>query len=389
MYLPATFQLGFDSKNYSYGFDSKHGDGFFIDRKNDKVITKFTCGLALLLSPFYCLGSIIDKIFSLNKFPYSNYYLFFISIGAAFYSTLGLFFLRKWLNYYVDTINSFLSIIIIFFGTNLYYYTLDESLMSHMYSFSLFSALLFGFKAFIETTKYKYFILFCITLSLAVLIRPTNVFFVFIALFLDVNSIEKLKAKLLLLFRPTYFFSGLLIFVLIILPQLFYWKFAYGQYIIWTYKDEGFFKWNDPQFLVVWFSPKGGLFPYTPILILSLIFSVVMLIKKEMNAALILFTFFMTSYMCASWCNPYFGGGCTFGKRPMIEYLPIIMLPISYMIKYWKSYPKIIRSIVFYSTIILIYYNQALFGAFNTCFWGDTWEWAKFGLLLKNALLFT
>lgn len=386
MFLPAIFHLGFNSENYPEAFDTEHGNGFHIDRENNKIITKFTCGIAILQSPFYGVGAFIAKIFSLDVLPYSNYYLFFINIGAAFYLVVGLYFLRKWLNYYVNNISSFWTILVIFFGTNLYYYTLDESLMSHLYSFSLFSILLFGLKSFYKTKKFKYFLLFIIPLSFAILIRPTNIFFAIIALLTDVNRIEILKNKLMLLLTPKYLIYALFIFLLIILPQLLYWKFAYGKYVVWSYKGEGFTFWNRPQFLTVWFSPQSGLFTYTPIILLSLVFSIVMFIKKERNAVLIFSSFLIISYMCASWINPYFGG-CNFGKRPMVEYLPIIMFPISYMFGHYKSYHKKLRYIILISTIILVYYNQALFGAFDTCFFGQTWEWDKFSLLLKKALI--
>lgn len=386
MYLPAVFYLGFESENYPKEFDVQHGEGFHIDRSNNVVITKFTCGVAMLLSPFYGAGVLVAKMFSLDVPPYSYYFLFFINMGAAFYVVLGLYFLRKWLNYYVDDFSAFLTILIVFFGTNLFYYTLDESLMSHLYSFSLFSAVLYGAKSFYETKKSKYFLLFVISLSIAVLIRPTNILFAFIALFTDVNRIDILKNKLTQFIVPKYLISGILIFILIILPQVIYWKFAFGKYIVWSYEDEGFTLWNSPQFLAVWFSPQSGLFTYTPIILLSLFFSVVMFFKKERNSGLIMATFIVISYMCASWHNPYFGM-CNFGKRPMIEYYPILMLPISYMLSYYKSFHTANRYLVLISTAVFICYNQALFLAFDTCFFGEPWEWNKFGLLLKMAFL--
>ena len=125
MFLPAVVHLGFSAENYPEGFDTAHGDGFRIDRENNKIVTKFTYGVAALLFPFYGAGAVIAKVFSLDVSPYSNYYLFFINIGAAFYLVLGLYFLRKWLGYYVDRKSSFLTILVIFFGTNLYYYVLE------------------------------------------------------------------------------------------------------------------------------------------------------------------------------------------------------------------------------------------------------------------------
>jgi hypothetical protein len=386
MYLPAMFQMGFKTTNYPDGFDKKHGWGFIIDRTNDRIVTKFTCGLAMLLAPFYGLGVLIAKFFSINVNPYSSYFLFFVNIGAAFYAIIGLFYLRRWLDFYVHTTNSILTVLVIFFGTNLYYYTLDESLMTHMYSFSLFSLGLYGFKSYCSEHKFKYYLMFTISLSLAIVVRPTNILFGLIILLFDVQSFKDLRQKLGLVFNPKNLLFGILVFTIIILPQALYWKFAFGKYIFWSYQDEGFSYWKNPQFLTVWFSPQSGLFIYTPIILLAIIFSLVMVIKRIPNGALIFGTFVTVSYMCAAWANPFFGE-CNFGKRPMVEYLPVIMMPIAYMFENYKGYPKSIKKIIGTSIILLLYYNLALFAVFNTCFHGQLWEWDKFKELLKDAIL--
>jgi hypothetical protein len=389
MYLPAIFHLGFGASNYEDGFDNKHGDGFRIDRENDKIITKFTSGLAMLLLPFYALGTLIASIFGFDAHPYSGFYLFFVNIGAAFYLALGLFFLRKWLNFYVDSNSSLYSVLLIFFGTNLYYYTLDETLMSHLYSFTMFSTFLYGLKSFYETKKWIHFLLFATSLSIAILIRPTNALFGLIGFFIDLKSFSAFKSRLLLLLDPKYLFPGVIIFVLIMMPQFLYWKFAFGEYIVWSYEGEGFTYWSNPQFLTVWFSPQSGLFTYTPILLISLLFSAIMIAKKNTytNSTLVIISFLAVSYMCASWNNPYFGI-CNFGKRPMVEYLPILFLPIPYIFSSYNSFRKTTQYIILASMLLMVIYNLALFRAFDTCFFGETWEWEKFGQLVKKAFLF-
>ena len=389
MYLPALFHMGFKAENYPDGFAQQHGGGkgFRINREENKVITKFTSGIAILQLPFYTMGFVIEKLFSLQVEPYSDYYMIFINIGAAFYLVLGLFFLRKWLNFYVSDRSSFWTILVIFFGTNLYYYTLDESLMSHMYSFTLFSMLLYGLKAFANTGQYKYFILFIIPMSFAILIRPTNILFAIIALLIDVRNFKELRKKLMPLLSPVYIIPSIIFFLLIITPQLFYWKYAYGSYVVWSYSGEGFSNWDYPKFLIVWFSPQGGLFPYTPIMLLSLLF-LGFSFSKIKNSWLIVLTFFVVSYMCASWIRPEFGI-CNFGKRPMVEYLPILMFPIAYIFEYYKTYHKVLKYTLLSSIAFFVIYNQLLFGAFNTCFFGHTWEWSKFGSILGKAFFIT
>ncbi|UTW66633.1 hypothetical protein KFE94_00545 [bacterium SCSIO 12643] len=386
MYLPATFHWGFGTSHYEESFEEQHGYGFKIDRENDIVITKFTSGVAILLSPFYGLGTIIDRVFSLGNHPYSRFYLFFINLGSAFYLTLGLYFLRKWLHNYVDAISSFWTIITLILATNLTYYTLDENLMSHLYSFTLFVLILYSIKRFYQSSHLKYFILFSFALALSILVRPTNILFLPIALFLDIKDFESLKKNLLQLISFKTIILGSLILLLVLSPQMVYWKMAYDKYIVWSYSGEGFTLWNRPDFLITWFSPQSGLIPYVPVFILSIIFWIVMYRRKAANVWLILITFLAISYMCAAWHNPFFGD-CNFGKRPMVEYYPVLFLPIAFMFSYYPSFSIQIQKILIGSLMIFSYYHLTLFGVFDTCFYGEVWEWDTFGALVKKAIV--
>ncbi len=387
MFLPAVFHMGFEAENYTENFQVERGNGFILDKKKNKIITKFTYGLSLLLSPFYALGALIAYFFSINEHPYSNYYLFFINIGAAFYITLGLFYLNKFFKFYFSKSVSFLTVMIVFFGTNLYYYSIDETLMSHLYSFSLFSILLYGIKTFYETKQTKHFLLFAIPFALAVLIRPTNILFGVFVLFLDVDNMSSLKSNLKMVLQRKNIAIGLGIYLIILIPQMLYWNFAYGQFLPYTYGEEGFTNWYKPRLINNWFSPHSGFFTYTPIALLSIYFSIVMIFRKQKNAVLVLAVFLISSYMCASWHLVNFGG-CNFGKRPMVEYLPLIMFPIGYLLSTFKNYRFWVKLLIILLIITFVSYNLILFRRFDTCFFGDTWEWSKFWLLVKEAYMF-
>jgi hypothetical protein len=387
IYLPAMFHMGFRASEYPEGFEKMYGNGFVLDRTQNKVITKYAAGVAFLLSPFYLLGAGISKLFSINALPFSSYYLFFINLGAAFYLLIGLFFFRKWMEHYTSRWSSILTMLFIFFGTNLYYYTLDESLMSHLYSFSMFSIVLYSLKKYQVTLKFNYFILFSLALSIAILVRPTNALFGIIAFLFDIRSFEGLKQKLTLLLQPKNIIAGLLIFTLIMLPQIIYWEFAYGNYFKWSYQGEGFTNWNSPKFLIVWFAPQSGLFLYTPILILPLLYALIK-IKTDYPVFLIVIgTFLVVSYMCAAWYYPEFGG-CNFGKRPMIEYLPVLMMPIGFLLDDFKNSRSFLRYLSVIFLLFFTLYNLILFRAFNTCFFGSTWDWNEFLVQLQRAISF-
>ncbi len=386
MYLPATFHYGYEAAAYPQKFDIQHGSGFVLDTVNNKIVTKFTSGVALLQVPFYLVGAFIAETFSIDEQPYSRFYLIFMDIGLAFYCTMGLFFFKKWIEYYTSSRTGFIAMLVIFFSTHLYYYTLDENLMSHAYSFALMSGSLYAMKSWMNTNKQKYFVMFVSMVAVATLIRPTNILFGLIGFFLDVKSWQEGIAKFKSIFMFRNVVISALVFLLIFLPQLMYWKFAYGNFIVWSYSNEGFENWNDPWFLSVWFSPQSGLFPYTPILIVALVLAVYGMYRKKSNAFLVLITFMLVSYMCAAWINPFFGS-CNFGKRPFVEYLPILMLPIAWAIHGISRRSKRLQW-GFYSMLLLFaYYNIGLFGAFDTCFIGTTWDWSAFNQLLYKGCL--
>lgn len=374
MYLPALFYYGFEADAYPENFDHAHGDGFHLNNETNRITTKFTSGVALMLLPFYGLGVLIAAIFKLSVDGYSNYFMVFVNIGASFYLVVGLYYLKKWLHNYASEISSTITVLSIYLGTNLLYYSLDENLMSHLYSFSLLSIALYNSQQFLKTTKTSFFIGLVAALTLAILIRPTNVLFLPIVLFSSSFSITTTINYLRSLITLKNFLISLLIALLTITPQLIYWKYTFGSFIQYTYTNEGFIYWNSPKFLLVLFSPQSGFLPYTPIYFLILAISIVLFKNHKTQMLLGWTTFAAVVYMCASWSNPDFGV-CNFGKRPIIEYYPILFMPLAYFLDFVGQKQKLLL----YSILTgFVAANIYLFIQFDTCFFGEPWEWAKF-----------
>ncbi|HQQ95417.1 MAG TPA: hypothetical protein PLQ93_12745 [Bacteroidia bacterium] len=379
--MPALLEKGFYSDSYDKDFDHRLGDGFYFE--DGKVTTKFSCGLALLQFPFYTLGAAISKLFSIDASPWSAYYLFFINVGAAFYLTAGICFFRKWLARKFSQRTTLYTVLLTFFGTNLLYYATDETLMSHLYSFVLASSVLYFLQEYFFIKKWRFFIGFAICLSLAILVRPTNLLFLPFALISDTGNFG---SKLRRLFALRNVLAGSIVLFIVILPQMHYWKFAFGSYLIWSYKGEGFYNWDHPDFFVVWFSPRSGLFPYSLLLLLSLFTAVFMLLKKVRDAWAVLIVFFGVSYLCAAWVNPFFGV-CNYGKRPFVEYLPFLALPLAWLIENMQNLNTVKKRTLSIVLILLVYYNLALYSAFNTCYSGNSdWDFMGFLKMFSKGL---
>lgn len=387
IYLAATFHMGFQASNYPEGFEKLHGDGFIPDRINDKIITKYAAGVAFVLSPFYAAGFVINKLFSINAHPFSGFYLFFINIGAAFYAVLGLFFMKKWLEKYVSRRSAVLTTAMVFTGTNLLYYTLDETLMSHLYSFTMFALVLYNLTRYRETERFHYFVFFALALGVAILIRPTNALFGLIAFLFLLSSERSLLSNLQLIFKPVNILTGLVIIGLVLLPQMIYWKFAFGSYVTWPYRGEGFTNLDSPQILTYWLAPQSGLFLWTPLILISLFYTLIVFKNQSGVYSIVWVTFLITSYLFSAWYTPEFGG-CNFGKRTVIEYLPVLMLPLGFLLDELKNYSKSLKYVTSGLISLSVIYNLLLFIAFDTCFFGSTWDWKKFGEFLYEAITF-
>ena len=147
VYLPATFIYGWDIHRFPENSD-KERNGFVLDHQRNKIVTKTTYGAALLWSPFFLVAHFIELHENLEADGFSWFYERMTVIPGVVYLVLGLFFLRRFLSRYYSQWISYLTVILVFAGTNLYFYGIEDGLMSHVNSFFLFSLYLFLLKKF-------------------------------------------------------------------------------------------------------------------------------------------------------------------------------------------------------------------------------------------------
>lgn len=386
-YLPATFIYDWDIHKFPAGIEKKC-DAYFLDSKRNKLDNKTTCGVAILWTPFFLVTHFIAVHWDLQPDGFSDFYQKMSILPGVFYLVLGLFFLRKFLSNYFSPFISWVTVFLIFAGTNLYYYGVYDGLMSHVNSFFLFALFLFLLKKFLDQEK-KSFLLFVgisFVFSMAILIRPTNILLFFIIIFLDVNTLKSILARILLFLKPTYILSFLVIFLLVFLPQLIYWKYLSGNFLYYSYPGEGFINWKNPHMISVWFAPLNGFFLYTPIALLFIAGIVIMILKRISNGIFTGLFFLLITYIFASWHMWYFGG--SFGYRPFVEYYAILALPFGYFLTSLKSVKNLyIRSLLIIFIVISCYYNLRLtyIQRWNT---SSAWAWDDYLIYLDNAGLY-
>lgn len=385
IYNPALFIYHFNAEKLPSGIDNKTGDGFRVDYKTNKIITKYSYGVALLQLPFYLLSELATVISGQQNSGFSGINVFFIILAGAFYLCLGLVLLYGFLITRYPRYISAVVIILLYSATNLFYYTIDSPGMSHVYSFFLFCLFIYYFRKTIQGNNIKPFNIFILSLifALIVLIRPTNALLILFLFFYQIQKWEELKNRILTFFKPLYFFIWLSSLLIFFIPQLLYGYYISGHLFHYSYTSEGFSNFPHPQVSSVLFAPKSGLVLYNPVFLFILAGILIMIFHKKKTGWLSAVIFLLVLIITAAWHDPTFG--CSFGSRNFTEYHALFSLPLAYLINLIFNIKKDLLRLLTLSFIFLaIMVNLKLTYSFNKCFFGSKWDFYEYLYLLKS-----
>ena len=391
IYLPATFFFHFDINKVPAGLDERTGNGFVCDKSTGKISTHFYYGESLLISPFFLAVHLYSGIFHLDEDDgFSIPYHRAMDFAALLYFLLGIWFLRKFLSNYLSQNLSWLVILVTFLGTNLMFYSLEDTLMSHVFSFSMGAVFLFLTKKFIEDmSDYKWFLLLSVVFAVMIVIRPTNGIIATGFLFLDAGSFKDILQRLKVLLKPKHILAALIILIILAAPQLFYWKYLCGRFTIPPYGGAGFGNWDHPRFLQVWFSTVNGLFAYCPVLLFFIAGMIFMIFKKIPNGIWFMVMFLLVSYMAAAWRNWYWGG--TFGHRAFVEFYSLFCLPFGYLMQeILVKREKVLNILLVVLVVVFTFFNfrltlSVMMEKNFKSFFGSTWDLGEYSRVLSRA----
>jgi len=293
---------------------------------NGNNLIKMTCGTAVYYFPFFILAHGYALLTD-DATGYSMPYEVLLILGGAFYSIFALFILRKiLLRYFSDGVTA-ITIASVMLGTNLFYYSAYEGLMSHVYVFfTLVMVIWFTMKFHDKPTIINSIALgfFC---GMSLLIRPNNGLFIVFPLLYNVTSVKTLRAKWqLLLSNYKRISAGMLVFLIPCSLQLWYWKIITGHWIFYSYLGEPFY-FNDPQFLNGLFSYRKGWLVYTPIMIFSIAGIFVSYRKLKSFYIPMVVVLALESCIIFSWWCWWYGG--SFGLRAMIDLYSLLVFPMA------------------------------------------------------------
>ena len=391
IYLPAAFFYGFDAGRMPPDLDVRTGGGFSLDTARHRIDTKYTCGVAMMQAPFFATAYAVSLVAGID--PENGFSMLFMrmnALAAVVYLVAGLWLLKRFLDRYAGFIAVRVTVLLLFAGTNLFYYGLIDGMMSHVYSFFLFAWFLFSLGRYREETSVARFFPLVMAFFLAVLIRPTNALVGLAWVFWDSTGPGEWRDRIRLLVQPSRLALLVLVAALVFFPQMVYWKYLSGQWFHFSYGSEGFANWRSPRIAEVLFSPLNGLFTTNPLVLAFPAGILFMIIRKQRNGWFLATLFMLVTLVYASWGMWYFG--CSYGQRSFIEYYAILAVPLALVTDRILALRWLwLRSAAIFLLLFFVYANLRNITAlyrFERCWFGSTWDWEHYLLQYRRSGVF-
>jgi hypothetical protein len=365
IYLPATVIYG--------GFDKvavRDTNYLRTWPGTDKIYSKYTCGVAMMEAPFFLAAHALSSPLGYTSDGHSEIYCYGVMLAAIFYMLAGMWLLWGVLRKYYGVLPSATALLGLLLGTNLYYYTFFQAGMSHVYSFFLFSALLWLTEQVLEKQEAKHWALLGLTAGLLALARPTNAVVLLYPLYRwwkqtpDKQAFVRQNIALLALSAA--------LALAVWIPQMMYWKSVTGQWVVWSYGEETFKYWKEPKLFRVLFDAWNGWLLYSPIAFIPLLGLFMGRHTNRHSERILMFILAVATYLFASWWAWWFGGA--FGHRSYVEYYALLALPFA-AVAHRVFQKKWSGGLFALLCVLLIYYNLGLTYHYRAPWDGENWTY--------------
>lgn len=336
-YLPALFVYGDLNFDFVKKLPENEPQIFWpTEVGNGKVVNKYPIGMAVVSGPFFLMAHYLSPLFSEPQDGFSLLYRIAPYFSTLFYLLIALIYQRKILSKYFSDIVASMALVATALGTNYYYYTAHEILMSHSVGFCLFTLFIYHSIKWHENHKPSGILVLSFLLGLITIIRPTNIIIALFFICYGCQNRKILSEKIIALWKQKiYILMGILVFGLILFPQLYYWKIQTGNWLFYSYGNNEKFYWTDPAIYKGLFSYQKGWFVYTPMMLFA-ITGLYFVYQKQRDFFWPIMVFVIVNvYIVLSWWSWWYGGG--FGLRAFIESEALLIFGLASLIEFFIS----------------------------------------------------
>jgi len=199
-----------------------------INPIEDKNIIRYAIGQSIFYAPFFFLAHIIAPFTLIPADGFSIIYQIAIKYGCFLYVVFALILLRKAFLKLFDVHIVSLLLILLVFGTNLHIYAGSAS--PHETLFFIYALILYITVKRIHYFSFIFWLKASVLIGLATITRPTDIVIILIPLLWGITGFT-LFFKTIWQWFSKYihvFIVSLIVFVLILLIQMSYWKILSG-----------------------------------------------------------------------------------------------------------------------------------------------------------------
>ena len=328
MYLPSAL-IYHDLKKVAFfpEIEKKYNPGpgmgqAFKHEASGNYVMKYSCGQAFQFLPWFTVANAVAEPLGYPADGFSRPYQVAIGLGSLLIAILGLWFARKNLLEYFSDKATALALLGMVAGSNYLNYTAIDGAMTHNWLFTLYALLVWTTIQFNKRPTWARACVIGLLCGWAALTRPTEAISILIPLLWGgwegrLAFLWREKSKIIL--------AGV-VFAAVGSIQLLYWKWATGDWVVYSYQDQGF-SWLHPHLKEVLFSFRAGWLPYSPMMILGVVGLVPF--WKQHRALFLPVVLFLVLflYIAAAWDIWWYGG--SLGARAMVQSYALWLFPMA------------------------------------------------------------
>ena len=295
---------------------------------SNAYVMKYSSGMAFLYLPFFAVAHLAAKLLHYPPDGFSPPYQLAIQIGGLLCSLIGIWVLRKiLLLYYTDKTTGIVLLLLVTASNYLNYSAIDSG-MSHTWLFTLYVFLLWHTVQFYKRFFWRDALAIGLLVGFCTLCRPADIVSCLLPVCWGLSGLNKTAfTQWLSIFHRQFpkLLLAMVSCIAVVSIQLFYWKYATGHWLYYSYGDQHFSFLHPHPFLYT-FDYKAGWLRYTPLFLSSFAGAVIYARNGKSKLAVLLFIA-VNYYVVSSWDIYWYGG------RAMIQSYPVLLLPMATLIE--------------------------------------------------------
>ena len=330
-----------------------------MPHESGNYVMKYSSGQAVMYAPFFLIAHAYAKNSDFPTDGFSKPYQFAVSYGSLLFCIVGFWLLRTLLlRRFSDGVVA-VTLLCIGIGTNYFEYASTSAPMTHGHLFTLYTALLLLTERFYARPSYSAAAGIGAAIGLGMLTRPTEVVAVILPVLWGVGFplLPALRERVLFLRRHvSKILWAVSCTVVVGSLQLFYWKYATGDWIVYSYGDQGFY-WSRPHIIDGLWSYRNGWLTYSPMLYFALVgLTLLWVLRKNFALACAAFAAVFI-YVTFAWDIWWYGG--SLGQRAMVQAYPVLTFGFAGLVEVLtKRWQRVAFGLI---AAFFVYYNAWLF----------------------------